>query len=285
MRFVVLTLALCATLGAQEVSWEAELNASWVGGATTDLGSGRRGRVTAQSALARAVLSRPIFNGPLLRFGGELHRFSFGLPDAAPLPNTLQSATAIIGVDLEISGVLVRIEAKPGLYTTDLEDLEGGDFNVPVIIGGLYIVNKDLQLALGVSVDVNREYPVLPGGGIRWKFADRWLLNAILPRPRLEFEATDNLTLYAGGEVRAMTFRVDDDFGRANGDSRLNGACLDYTELRAGGGFRWQMGAAFTLEAEAGWLAYREFNYHRPGFDVTTESGAPYGQLILSAKF
>ena len=56
------------------------------------------------------------------------------------------------------------------------------------------------------------EYPVLPGGGVRWKFAPQWVLNATVPTPRLEYEVNRNLTIYAGAEVRSKNFRVGNDF-------------------------------------------------------------------------
>ena len=71
---------------------------------------------------------------------------------------------------------------------------------------------------------------------MRWKFAPQWVLNAVLPTPRLEYAATHNITLFAGGDIKANTFRVDDRFGLRNGDRSLNNAWLSYEELRAGAG-------------------------------------------------
>src|SRR5438876_11860753 len=67
-------------------------------------------------------------------------------------------------------------------------------FNMPFEIGGTYIYNPDLQFIVGVSIDVERKYPVIPGGGIRWKFQPKWVLNAVMPTPRLEYECYKNLT-------------------------------------------------------------------------------------------
>src|SRR6187455_3415452 len=46
----------------------------------------------------RVVLT-PRMKLGVLRFGAEWERFSFGLPENAPLPNTLQSFSTIIGLD------------------------------------------------------------------------------------------------------------------------------------------------------------------------------------------
>src|SRR4029077_3959170 len=37
----------------------------------------------------------------VLRIGGEWERFSFGLPDHAPLPDTLQSVSLVMGLDMQ----------------------------------------------------------------------------------------------------------------------------------------------------------------------------------------
>src|SRR4029077_17068875 len=39
----------------------------------------------------------------VLRLGAELERFSFGLPNGAALPNTMQSFSTIIGIDTQLS--------------------------------------------------------------------------------------------------------------------------------------------------------------------------------------
>src|SRR5438132_6146060 len=87
------------------------------------------------------------------------------------------------------------------------------NFNMPFLIGGTYIYSPDLQLVLGVSVDVERKYPVLPAVGVRWKIAPQWFLDALLPTPRLQYELNRDLLLYAGATVRDSTLRCDDGVG------------------------------------------------------------------------
>ena len=43
------------------------------------------------------------------------------------------------------------------------------------------------------------------------------LLEAVLPTPRLQFEMTRNVSLYVGANMKQTSYRVDDDFGDANG--------------------------------------------------------------------
>ena len=282
--FAVLSICTRALAGA-EISNQFDAEFSITSGSRTDLGQGRSGDVSGQAGLVRDVISTRLGQGPLLRVGFGWERFSFGLPDRAPLPNTLQSLSAIIGFDMQLfESWLVRIEAQPGFYSGS-SDFSARDFNVPFVIGGSYIASADLQWILGVSVDVNRAIPVFPGVGVRWKFADQWVLNAVLPRPRLEYEWSKGLTLFGGADLRGPTFRVSRDFGDTHGDSRLNRAVVDLTEIRAGVGASWKISSWFQADIETGVEAYRDFNFHRADTNYESKGAAAYGQFVIGAKF
>jgi len=221
----------------------------------------------------------------ILRLGAEYEIYDFDISEGAQVPDKLQSASVIVGLDTKFSdSFLIRLEAKPGFYFAD--DLEGEDFNVPFIIGGTYLYSSTLQFVFGVGVDLEGQYPILPGGGVRWKFAPQWVLNATLPTPRLEYEFNRNLTIYAGAELRSKSFRVDDDFvGDASEPGNLNNAILSYTEVRTGAGLVWKLGDACKLSVEGGYLPYRQFDYHRADIRYKSEGGAPYGSISLHAAF
>jgi hypothetical protein len=221
----------------------------------------------------------------VLRLGAEWERFSFGLPDGAPLPDTLQAVNLVIGLDTQLSdSILIRVEAQPGVYNTGFDDLSD-DFNAPFIVGGTYIFSPNLQLVLGVSVNIERKYPVLPAVGIRWKMAPQWVLNAVLPTPRLEFEMNSGLALYAGANLKQTNYRVDDDFGDNTGNARLNHAVLTYTEVRTGVGIDWKISPVVTLTGEVGYQPYREFDFYRAHVRYHQDDGAPYGMISLHGAF
>jgi Domain of unknown function (DUF6268) len=222
----------------------------------------------------------------ILRLGAGYERYSFGLENGWPLPNTLQAANLVVGLDTQFSdSILFRIEAQPGIYGAGMDDLEWDDANIPFLVGGTYIYSPDLQFVLGVGVDVNRKYPVVPGGGIRWKMASQWVLNAVLPTPRLEFEATPQFVLHVGAVIKNQTFRMSDELGTAGGRPELDQAVLNYTEVRTGFGFDWKITRAVTLSTEGGYLPYREFDFHRTEVRYHHEKGAPYGTIALHGSF
>ena len=222
----------------------------------------------------------------ILRLGVQTERYSFGYGSNAPIPNRLHSTAMVLGLDTELSDAfLIRLEMDPGYYGVDFDDFGQDTFNIPVIIGGTYIRSSSLQFVFGIGFDALRKYPVLPGGGIRWKFAPQWTLNAVVPTPRLEYEPNSNLLLYAGADIRATSYRVEKDFGTLRGNPALNHAAITYEEVRVGGGLDWKLTPAVKLTFEGGVIPYRNFDFHRTDVRYHQDGGAPYGMVALHAAF
>jgi hypothetical protein len=236
-------------------------------------------------ALVRFILTPRVKIG-ILRLGVQHERYSFGFGRNGALPDVLESSNLIIGLDTEFSdSFLIRLEAQPGYYGTDFDDYGQDTFNVPVVIGGTYIFNSNFQLIFGIGIDALRKNPVLPGGGVRWKFAPQWTLNAVVPTPRLEFELNSSLMFYGGADIRATSYRMDKQFGTVRGDPSLNHAALTYEEVRLGGGFDWKLSSAIKFSAEGGFIPYRSFDFHRTEVRYHQDGGAPYAMFALHAAF
>ena len=222
----------------------------------------------------------------ILRLGIQAERYSFGYSSSAPIPDVLASTALVLGLDTEFSdSFLIRLEAMPGFYGTDLDDWGRNTFNVPVVIGGTYIFSSSFQVIFGLGIDPLRQYPVLPGGGVRWKFASQWTLNAVMPLPRLEYQVRDTLLLYAGADIRANSYRVEDRFGTDRGMPELNHAAITYKELRVGAGFEWKLTSAFRFAAEGGFIPYRNFDFHRTEVRYHQDDAVPYVMLSVHAAF
>jgi hypothetical protein len=291
-----------ATTTASDESTEAspfdfELEYAYVGDGSVER-SFRRIQDFDENYFRARFVYRPRIAVGLLRLGAEGERFDFGMPDRAlvalapggflvgrpQLPDTLQSVSGIVGLDTKFSdSILFRIEALPGYYGT--RHLDSNSFRVPVIMGGSYIYNANLQFTLGASIDYDRSFPVLPGGGVRWRFAPNWVLDASVPTPRLEYEATRNFMIYAGANLKGSTYRTGENFGVGRGDLRLNNAVLSYTEVRTGLGAEWKISSAMHLSVEGGYLPYRSFDFRRADVRYTYDKGAPYGAVALRAAF
>ena len=315
MRIAVITVALCLFLVAgkafavqvetysasskeskdvalveQESAFSFEFQAEGTYVGSGDVQRGERGNRRVEDfdesdARIHFVLTPRVAIG-ILRIGVQTERYSFGYGSRAPIPNDLHSTALVLGLDTEFSdSFLIRLEADPGFYGTDYDDFGRDTFNVPVILGGTYIVSSNFQIVFGVGIDALRKYPVLPGGGVRWKFASQWTLNAVAPTPRLEYEPNSNLLFYAGADIGATSYRVEKNFGTLRAMPELNHAAITYEEVRTGGGLDWKLSSAVKLSVEGGVIPFRNFDFHRTQVRYHQDGIAPYGMLALRAAF
>ena len=246
------------------------------------------------------VVSPQIKDGFLLRFGVDGERNSFELPSAAPLPNTLQSFNAILGADLAIGDkIIVRGELHPGIYS-DFKDVTWNSFDCPAQFGGTYLWSKDFQIIFGVQIDLKSNFPIIGLPGFRWQFADKWVLSAIPPKPQLQYELSNAVTLYTGLDILAGTYQLNSQFGSSHGHgpgdnaAQFNNNICDLTELRVGAGVTWKFTPNLSLDVSGGYMPYREFDLHpsQIGFDQhdttfhnSIGDGAPYAEAGLSGSF
>lgn len=268
----------------QTINHEAETHFSFATPSTLSQGNRDIGDMTSSHAQIRYVASIPVSEGIILRSGLNWDRFSFGVPDGAPMPNTLQSLNTIIGADIELSdNWLMRIDLDPGLYS-DFYDLSFDDVNMPITLGASYLVDKDLQWFFGVLADPRSEIPVLPGVGFRWQFADEWTLMFLLPKPRIIYSYNEQLSFFAGAEMKSGGYMVAKDFGRRNGNRGLDNDRVAYREITLGGGVSWKFHPAVTLEVQGGYVVDRRFDYEQSDLILDSEPAA-YIQAGLSTAF
>ena len=269
-------------------SFEFDVEGTYVGDG--DVQRGERGNLVIRNfdeAQGRVhFVLTPMTKIGVLRLGVQTERYSFSFGGTAAIPHRLQSTALVLGLDTEFSdSFLIRIEAQPGFYGTDFDDFGQDTFNVPFLIGGTYIFSSNFQIVFGLGFDALRSYPVLPGGGIRWKFAPQWTLNAVVPTPRLEYQPSDSLMLYGGADIRATSYRVEKNFGSLRGNPALNHASITYEEVRVGAGLEWKLTSAIKLTAEGGFIPYRNFDFHRTQVRYHQDGGVPYGMFALHAAF
>jgi hypothetical protein len=268
-----------------KTSYEFNADTSYVGGARTNFGSDGDGNVSEQRTSTRFLVEPQYNGGPIYRLGLGYERYNFGFSKAAPIPDSLQAENLVLGVDFELfNSWLIRVEADPGLYG-DGRSRGFRDFNVPFILGGSYIASEEVQWIVGLGIDIDRQIPVIPAVGVRWSLTDNWVIDAVLPTPRLEYDWSKDLTLYLGGDFDDGTYRVDRGLGDALGRHSLSGAVVEYDEIHVGAGFSWKASKAITFEIEGGYLPYREFDFHRADTHFSNDDVAPYGQMSINAQF
>jgi hypothetical protein len=269
-------------------SFEFDVEGTYVGDG--DIERGERGDMVIRDfdeAQARVrFLLTPMTKIGILRLGVQTERYAFSFGSNAPIPDDLHSTNLILGLDTKFSdSFLIRFEMQPGFYGVDWDDFGRDTFNVPFILGGTYIFNSGFQVVFGVGVDAWRSNVVLPGGGVRWKFAPEWTLNAVVPTPRLEYEPNSNMVFFVGADIRSTSYRVEKNFGTLRGNTGLNHASITYNELRVGGGLDWKLSTAIKLSVEGGYIPYRNFDFHRTQVRYHQDGGAPYLRFGFHAAY
>jgi hypothetical protein len=217
-----------------------------------------------------------------LHLGVSYDRFDFGAT-GAPVPRHLQSLAAIIGVDyMHNNDVGAFIQLKPGFYTEN--DFDDAAFDVPITLGRIFVLQPEhLYLFTGANAAFLRgRWPVIPIAGLIWMPNDNWKVMAMLPEPRVIYSPSGHWDFWAGGELTGGSFRTDRN--DAIVPPKLNGAQVDYSEYRVGGGFIWSPCDNVSVDLGGGYAIRREFDFHRADIKYKAD-GAPYLRLEFKAKF
>lgn len=284
--FALSFMALQTMAAESKVTYAHDIDAKWgyVGGANVHEGGVDFGAIDEQNNSLRYILSPQVTRRALLRFGVEWDRFSFGVPGSSPVPDALQQVSGLLGLDWQFSDKwLFRGEVHPGIYN-DFHEVGWNQLDAPFFLSAAYLANADLQWFFGLRIDARSSYPVIPALGVRWKFADEWTLKAMLPDPRIEYELSDQFIASLGASFHAGTFRMGDTFGDDRGRPNLNGAMLDYFEVRVGPGFSWRIRPEIEVGANAGYMIYRRFDFSDQRL-VLSSDPAPYVQIACQIRF
>ncbi|HEY0792159.1 MAG TPA: DUF6268 family outer membrane beta-barrel protein [Chthoniobacterales bacterium] len=257
------------------------------------IASGRAHRKTEQfgrfdevdSSVSVLSTFQPSSNSLVGRLGLEWERYWFSANPNSTLPRALESLNLVLGADFQLgSAILARVEAMPGFYG-DLHRFSSRQFNVPIECGASYVYSDKLFFIVGASINYERNWPVFPAAGLLWHINDKLTFNGILPKPGLQYQLSDTLTLQLSGGLVGNTYRVNTDFGRSRGIPKLDNALVEYEEVRIGGGLTWKIGKHLSVNVEAGAVPYRRFDYNRSDYKIISSNTAPYAELDLSTKF
>lgn len=264
---------------------EYEAGAAYVSGSRLSVGSARLGNVDSTSMHLVGGVAVRGSDDFTFRVAAEYRRNDFNTSPGVPIPNMLGN------VGLQLTGnwalrnnLSLWVNARPGLYS-DFKDISFGDVNMPFNTVVAWQADEDLMWLLGLYVDLRAEYPVFGGPGVRWHFAEYWTLNLIMPRPRIEFQASDQLMLYTGAEWRQVAYRVGRNFGtRTAANPALDNQMLDYRELRVGAGLNYSFNRHVNLGLEGGYAVERRWHYFSAGTQLT-DNGAGYIAATINGKF
>ena len=138
-----------------------------------------------------------------------------------------------------------------------------------------------LYLFAGLNASFLRgKFPVIPLAGLIWEPNDKWKVLGILPEPRVIYSPNDKIDFWAGGQLTGGSFRTDRD--NTIVPTKLNGAEVDYSEYRVGGGFIYSPCNNVSIDLGGGYAIRREFDFHRADIRYKAD-GAPYLRLEFKA--
>ncbi|MCC6156302.1 MAG: hypothetical protein IT367_21225 [Candidatus Hydrogenedentes bacterium] len=199
------------------------------------------------------------------------------------MPGILQSAAAVIGVDILAGEKLgFRIEARPGIYG-DFQRVGWDDFDARGIVAAEYRYSPNIRLIGGVRFTGMGEYPVLPVAGASFRFTDKFSLDLIYPDLKFEYRPSDhwewNLGIaFVSGSFRTHLSGLEDD------DAELRDAIVNYFESRPTLGVVYRGFDGIDLFADTGVAMGRKFDYFRAERE-TIIGAAPFFEMGIRAKF
>ena len=146
------------------VPTEYILEDTYVGGGDVERGPNKSVRDFDENDSIVHLVFTPRTKLGVLRLGAEWERFSFGLPDHAALPDTLQSVSLVVGLDMQFSdSILVRAEGQPGVYDTEFDNLGYDNLFRIIIMQFIDAYNFDVRAIKKSCVHiVNKDNKIIP---------------------------------------------------------------------------------------------------------------------------
>jgi hypothetical protein len=219
-----------------------------------------------------------------LHAGLAYSRFDFD-GTRAPVPNHLQSAAGVIGLDyMQGDHLGAFIQVRPGFYGEN--NFDSSTFDTPWLVGGFVTLQpRKFYVLIGAGGAFLRGTPVYPLVGIVYIWNDQWQLKAIPPEPRLIYSPTKKLDLWLGGEFAGGSYRIDqhDEFFGPH-ITKLRNAQVDFTDYRAGVGLTYEVSKNLDVDLGGGCSIERQFAYHRAGENFRTDP-SPYVRIEIKAHF
>lgn len=251
-----------------------------------DLASGEGSSLSERYVRADYTVLMPLSESWFVRGGAGWGAFYFDFDGTDRFPDALHRISLSLGIGTKVSDKLtVLVSASPGIYS-DLEDVSWDDFDVNGFAAAQWKWVENFELVAGARFAPHDKYPVLPVAGLKWRVNERWLVDAMYPRPAIVFKASDWLDLYAGMEIRGAIYRTSESFeGTTPGGRSLAGQWLDFSEQSAVLGAAFKVSRTAVIELEGGYVFRRKFDYDDAGYSEEAEEGALALQAGLNVKF
>jgi hypothetical protein len=249
---------------------------SYAGGSRIAEGTRPQGEIETSQGSFNFSRTVPINERSSWSYGGVWQHLAFSPDGSAPIPNQLTAMAVKLRYNRALSPRwMLGAGIAPGVYS-DFENQcqfvanGNGNYNAPADAHFVYAATSTLRWVLGVNADFRGGHPLVGGGGVVWQLS--------------QYALTREFTLFAGANLRTATYRVANDFGRRHRRPELDNQDVDYRELNAEAGARWQFTPQVALHAAAGWMFDRRLAFHDCHL-LLNGDGAPSARVQLSGTF
>lgn len=213
--------------------------------------------------------------------------FFDGVRSTDPIPKKLQYINIKIGMSYTINpNWKAVINVTPGIYS-DFNGVTDDDIRAGVFLGAVYVASPKFMAFFGLNIDPMSDIPVFPIIGIRWQFAEDWLLDSFGGgTPKIEYSIIKHkLNTYLGLHMSGGTFRVAKNFGskRSSEYEDFDNTWLSYREFGVGAGFNGRL-FLFKWDVQAGYMFYRTFKYEDED-TLANDGGALYIKIGINGRF
>jgi opacity protein-like surface antigen len=242
-----------------------------------------KGNSGAQTADVHVATSFPLHDQWSLLVGASSHNIFLGGVPGAPVPQSIYTLSLTPGIGYHLNDQWTfAAGVGPRFYRVDSTDSQS--IGIGGQVGATYICRPNLAFSFGLGVNPDRDIPVLPGGGLRWNFAQQFTLNLMFPRAEIDYRPGSKLTLFAGFASEFTIFRAGENLGDKIGLSQFNSGLGTYRDFHAAVGADYRIMGDLFASLEGGYSFDRQIDYDRIGQTVRFGS-APYVQVGLKFKF
>lgn len=209
------------------------------------------------------------------------------------LPDRLENLSLTLAAERRLSPTMaLSLAAQPGFRGSEGHYGKQA-FSVPLVVGLSYAKSRDLIYLFGVAYDEFSEYQVVPMAGVLWNVNPKWMLSIGFPRTGVTYKASEDLKFYANLSVEGGSYYVKGHNFPSTGvinpgeppyPPALHDTFLDYREIRVGSGLEYKLAGTITLQAEAGMVTTRRWEYHQKDYDYRGRPAA-FANLSLKVSF
>ncbi len=257
------------------------------------LGISAAGTIAVDAWSVSGKTTRVLRPGVFASVGATWEQYSIDAPVTKPstsLSSKLPVPEKLRGAALDLSGTMtldagwmVSLTVSPGFYSAG-SSLGSDGFNVPGLLLGTRRISPTLSIAVGLRFDGFSDNSLLPVAGLRWQPTPEWLVSVGAPRTEAVYTLREGLKVFGGASLQGGGFAVDDRRLVSSGKISLRDTYVDYQEIRAGLGVRWDLNETLALEIEGGWIVDQRFDYYERSLEVTA-GGTAFGHIALSTRF